>query len=193
MELNKGFWNARYETDETGWDLGGTSAPLKAYFDQLTNKSLNILIPGCGNGYDAAYLHEIGFNNTHLLDFSTIAIGNCVGDFKNIPSKNFHCEDFFAHNRKYDLIVEQTFFCAIDRELRSNYVNKMHDLLKPSGKLVGVLFNEDSNEELPPFGADIKIYRGLFEPVFNLLTLAPCYNSIEPRMDRELFVIAQRN
>lgn len=31
-------------------------APLKVYFDQLTNKDLKILIPGGGNSHEAEYL-----------------------------------------------------------------------------------------------------------------------------------------
>jgi methyl halide transferase len=46
------------------------------------------------------------------------------------------------HLPEFDLIVEQTFFCAIDPSLRKNYFKKVHQLLKPGGKLVGLLFND---------------------------------------------------
>ena len=46
INLSEDFWDNRYKTKETGWDLGEVSAPLKANFDQLSNKELKILIPG---------------------------------------------------------------------------------------------------------------------------------------------------
>ncbi|MDO8993629.1 MAG: SAM-dependent methyltransferase, partial [Daejeonella sp.] len=49
--LNESFWNERYRLNDTGWDLGHVSPPLKTYIDQLTDKNLRILIPGCGNSY----------------------------------------------------------------------------------------------------------------------------------------------
>ena len=53
MELGETFWNNQYNANTTNWDLGEVSPPLKEYIDQLTNKNLRILIPGCGNTYEA--------------------------------------------------------------------------------------------------------------------------------------------
>jgi thiopurine S-methyltransferase len=55
------FWDELYNTGQTGWDIGYVSTPLKAYFDQLSNQSLEILIPGAGNAYEAEYLYKNGF------------------------------------------------------------------------------------------------------------------------------------
>ena len=46
MKFNESFWDNKYKTNKTGWDLGQVSPPLKAYFDQLENKDLKILIHG---------------------------------------------------------------------------------------------------------------------------------------------------
>ncbi len=35
MELNENFWNDKYTTNQTGWDLKAPSTPLKEYIDQL--------------------------------------------------------------------------------------------------------------------------------------------------------------
>ena len=74
MELTKDFWNNRYKNKETGWDIGYASTPLKNYIDQLENKGIRILIPGCGNAYEAEYLHLKGFNNVFLLDIAPMAL-----------------------------------------------------------------------------------------------------------------------
>ena len=61
-------WEKRYRESETGWDLGSISTPLKEYFDQLEDKEIKVLIPGCGNAHEASYLHELGFKNNPVLN-----------------------------------------------------------------------------------------------------------------------------
>jgi methyl halide transferase len=56
MNLDKDFWNNKYIENNTGWDLENVSPPIAAYFDQVENKALKILIPGAGNSHEAEYL-----------------------------------------------------------------------------------------------------------------------------------------
>ena len=42
--------------NDTGWDIGKGSTPILTYIDQLEDKSIKILIPGCGNAHEAEYL-----------------------------------------------------------------------------------------------------------------------------------------
>ena len=98
------------------------------------------------------------------------------------------CGDFFELDKQFDLVLEQTFFCAIDPALRKKYVSKMHEIIKPGGKLVGVMFNR-SFEGGPPFGGEANEYRELFEPYFKVKVMEPCYNSISPRKGAEVFVV----
>lgn len=72
--LNQHYWDTRYEQNQLGWDLGEVSPPLKAYFDQLENKSLKILIPGGGNSYEAEHLMQQGFTDVTVVDLSTVVI-----------------------------------------------------------------------------------------------------------------------
>ena len=51
--LNENYWSSRYKNNDVAWDMGEVSLPLKEYFDQLTDKYISILIPGCGNAYEA--------------------------------------------------------------------------------------------------------------------------------------------
>jgi cyclopropane fatty-acyl-phospholipid synthase-like methyltransferase len=73
--------------------------------------------------------------------------------FKNNSSIKIILGDFFDHQEKYDIIVEQTFFCALPPTMRQHYVSKMHSLLKSNGLLIGLLFNR-SFEKSPPFGGN---------------------------------------
>jgi methyl halide transferase len=95
--------------------------------------------------------------------------------------------DFFEMSGAFNLIVEQTFFCALDPSLRIKYTDKMKELLLPKGKLVGVMFNVNFDGG-PPFGGSIKEYEELFKPKFEIKNLEPCYNSIGPRQGKEVFV-----
>ena len=193
MNLNKDFWNNKYLTQNTGWDIGFASYPLKAYFDHIMDKTIRILIPGCGNGYEAEYLNKRGFKNVFLLDFSALALENFSKRVPHFPSEHLICEDFFVHKNIYDLIVEQTFFCAIDPSLRKKYVEKAWELISPGGKIIGLLFNDPLNIDTPPFGGNKKEYETLFREKFEILVLETAYNSIPPRAGRELFFIFKKS
>ena len=187
--LDDNYWNDRYATNDATWDTGSVTMPLKEYIDQLTDKNISILIPGCGNSYEAAHLLQNGFINITLIDISTVLCKKIEEDFAPYLSKGLEiiCGDFFKHAGQYDLVLEQTFFCALEPSLRKDYAAKIQELLKPGGKLAGVLFNR-TFENGPPFGGDEAEYRKLFEPLFAIEIMEPCSNSIKPRAGAELFI-----
>ncbi|MFY8098102.1 MAG: methyltransferase domain-containing protein [Flavobacterium sp.] len=187
-KLNKEYWENRYKKEETGWAIGSISTPIKTYIDQLTDKSLKILIPGAGNGYEFDYLIQKGFNNVTVIDIAKQPILELIERNPSKKSNIMEC-DFFKLNEKYDLILEQTFFCALDPKLRKKYVEQMHHLLYPKGKLVGLLFDFPLTNEGPPFGGCTEEYYSLFERTFKIKTLTTSYNSIKPRENKELFFI----
>lgn len=187
--LSEAYWNNRYLNQETGWDIGVIASPLKAYIDQLSNKTLSMLIPGAGNAHEASYLHDQDFKNVQLLDFAAEPLQAFQQKHPLFPKENIIQRDFFEHSGQYDVILEQTFFCALAPALRPQYVQHMHRLLKPTGKLVGLLFNDPLPGDNPPFGGDATTYQALFAPYFNIHTMETAYNSIAPRKNRELFII----
>ena len=188
MKLTEEYWNNCYQNNDTGWDLGKISKPIEAYFSQLNNKELSILIPGGGNSHEAEYILSNGFKNVFVVDISPFAISNIKSRVPIFPSNQLFNKDFFKLNRTFDLIIEQTFFCAIDKNLRTAYAKKMAELLNPAGKLVGLLFDAPLNEDHPPYGGTTKEYMGYFEPYFDIEIMEPCYNSIEPRSGREVWI-----
>jgi SAM-dependent methyltransferase len=190
-------WEKRWQAGQTGWDLGAVSPPLAAYIDQIpdSEKHLPILIPGCGSAYEAAYLLDKGFEHILMLDLAPTAVEHVKRRMdKAHPDWSERMEvrtgDFFELQGHFHRILEQTFFCAIDPGLRPKYVHHMHQLLLPEGRLSGVLFNRDF-EGGPPFGGSTPEYRILFEPLFHLHTLEPCYNSVPPRAGTEVFLICK--
>lgn len=187
--LSADYWNDRYKNGNIGWDIGTISTPLKTYVDQLTDKNISILIPGGGNSYEAEYLLQQGFTNVTVIDLAPNVTDSLKEKFVRYGSAiHILTGDFFTLTGQFDLIIEQTFFCAIDPSLRTAYVQKMFELLSAKGKLVGLLFNR-AFEGGPPFGGNIAEYKQLFAPQFNILTMDPCYNSITPRAGSEAFII----
>lgn len=189
MKLNSDYWENRYLNQEIGWDTGHITTPLKEYIDQIEDKSIKILIPGCGNGYEFEYLMNNGFQNTFVLDYAETPLKNLKNRISNYSENQLIQSDFFEHQGQYDLIIEQTFFCALDPELRPEYVKKIHSLLSPKGKLIGLLFQFPLTESGPPFGGSKEEYINLFSEYFEIKTLKTAYNSIKPRQGNELFFI----
>lgn len=185
------YWDDLYQKNETQWDAKTITTPLQHYIDQLEDKNINILIPGCGNAHEAEYMLQKGFQNITLLDYSWILVEKLKEKYKNHPEINILHEDFFEHQTQYDLILEQTFLSALYPTQREDYANKIKQLLLPNGKLVGVLFGVDFEKDHPPFGGSQAEYRSLFENDFIIHTLELCYNSIKPRASTEIFLNLQ--
>ncbi len=184
MKLDQSFWEDKYINNRTGWDIGGVSPQLQKYFSDLTGKNQKILIPGCGNGYEAIWLAQKGFTDITVIDLAAAPLAHVKS---KAPSVKTIQGNFFQLDDHFDLIIEQTFFCALDPRLRPQYVNKMATLLKPKGILAGLLFSIEFDREGPPFGGSIKEYRQLFEEQFDLISLSPALLSIKPRLGNEVF------
>ncbi|MBK9637351.1 MAG: methyltransferase domain-containing protein [Bacteroidetes bacterium] len=191
-KLSDSYWESRYQKGETGWDIGDVSTPLLEYFKTIDNKNLRILIPGCGNAYEAAHLHANGFKNVFLLDFAESPLLQFKKNNPSSPEEYLIHQDFFKHKGSYDLIIEQTFFCALDPILRKKYVEQMHQLLSENGKLAGLFFDCQFETEGPPFGGSKSEYESTFHSSFQFEKLEPCRNSISPRSGKELFFIASK-
>lgn len=187
MELDQSYWQSRYQHKNTPWDIGQVSPPLKEYAGGLTDKNLRILIPGAGEAYEATYLHKLGFRQVFVLDWAMSAFDHLRLAAPDFPLENMLCNDFFALEGQFDLVLEQTFFCAIDPALRAAYVTKMASLLPSGGILAGLLFANHFENDGPPFGGTKKEYSALFEEAFYIKQMEIAKNSILPRMNNELF------
>lgn len=181
------YWSARYRENRTGWDIGAISTPLKAYIDQLENTELKILIPGAGNAYEAEYLFRKGFKNVFVAELAEEPLQNLKKRVPEFPQEQLLHIDFFEVEDTFDLILEQTFFCALPVNRRVDYAKKAFELLKPGGKIAGLLFTFELAEDGPPFGGSKEEYLEYFDPLFEIEILEPCYNSIPPRQGNELF------
>lgn len=187
--LSKEYWEQRYADGTTGWDMGVVAPALKQYFDSIEPKDAAILIPGCGNAWEAKYLVEQGFTNITVIDIAEPPV-NHLREALGVDAQqqcNVVLGDFFAHAGKYDYIIEQTFFCAIDPALRPAYVKHMAQLLKPKGELAGLLFKTPFDKPGPPYGGTEAEYREVFAGSLNLIEMISCEHSHPARAGNELF------
>ncbi len=185
---DENYWQERWEEGQTGWDIGYASPALTEFAKSYDDKNIRILIPGCGNGYEAEELYKAGYKNTFVVDLAHGAFESFKKRFPGFPESQMILGDFFALDGTYDLILEQTFFCALDPSLRSAYAKKMSELLEPDGTLAGVLFDDILFTEHPPFGGTKEEYLTYFEDLFEIKTFETARNSIEPRKGREFFI-----
>lgn len=186
--LDEQYWDAQWKSNKTGWDVGDATPAITTYMAQYVNKNAAILIPGCGNAHEAAYLVAQGFTNITLIDIAPHAVKLLRTKFVDTPQIKVLCEDFFKHEGVYDLIIEQTFFCAISPSRRKEYAEKAAALLNKNGKIIGLLFDKTFDRQGPPFGGCPCEYKPIFEPHFVIKNMTECYNSIAPRAKSEVFI-----
>ncbi len=184
--MNASYWSQRYQNQRTEWDLGEVSPPLVEIFKEI-EKDSKILIPGCGNAYEAEFLFNSGYKNVFIIDVAKEPLEAFKKRNLSFPDHQIIQGDFFEHMGTYDFIVEQTFFCAIEPSLRTKYVKKMHQLLKQEGKLLGVLFNREFDGG-PPYGGRKEDYKTLFSAVFRKVKIQDSLKSIQPRLGAEVII-----
>lgn len=188
QSLDGSFWTNRWSQGQTGWDIGYPSPALKKYVEENVDKDAKILVPGAGNGYEASWMIENGWTNVHVLDIAHIPLDNIKQRSPAFPVTQLIHSDFFLHEGSYEVILEQTFFCALPPHLRPDYALKMSELLQPGGKLAGLMFSFPLTDQGPPFGGSKPEYEALFQPYFDILTMETTSDSIKPRMGNEFWV-----
>ena len=195
-KVNKSdFWDDKYINNEHKWDISGPT-PAFVNWSKNLKSSKRIIVPGCGNGYDAIHLANEG-HNVFAIDFSSKVIDNLKN--KKIDNLNIVLDDYFnlpsKFNNKFDYFLEYTFLCAINPDRRMEYIEKSFDLLNSKGKYVGFLFpvNKPLNEGGPPFGVDLEKIIDMFSQFYYDIKIKKSKYSIEARSQNEVFITMKKN
>jgi len=189
------YWQQRYQEGLTGWDIGYPSPPLTEYVIRCVPTDARILIPGAGFGHEAGALFRKGYYDVYICEYAEAAVREFLKKNPEFPKEKIFLCDFFSLDKEefFDVILEQTFFCALLPERRKEYFQQCYRLLKRGGKLAGVLFSEHFDSPGPPFGGTPEEYQKLISPEqWNVLNWEACYNSIPPRKNREWWMELQK-
>ena len=165
--LSPVFWDERFEQDFIPWDLGGVPQALRAFVERKPAPR-TALIPGCGNGYELAWLADAGWDVT-AIDFSPAAVQRArrlVGPWAARVVE----ADFFAWQSQQPLefIYERAFLCALPPAMRPQVTARYAGLLAPGGLLAGFFFF-GSAPKGPPFGIARAELEDLLLPAFELI------------------------
>jgi thiopurine S-methyltransferase len=185
MKLNASYWQERYNKADFPWDIGYANHVLTSYIEKNITKEARILVPGAGSAYEVEHLWLRGYKNIFALDYAAEAKAKFTSRITDFPAEQYLVADFFEVNQTFDVILEQTFFCALDPLLRIDYVRHIHQLLSTSGVLFGLLFEMDKPDG-PPFGGNTQEYLDLFSDNFEIKSMQKCTQSIAPRIGSEL-------
>lgn len=187
-----GRWNGRYEEGKTGWDLGGAPPVLLRTIPRFTTRPgaddrtapLRVLVPGCGRGHDAVAWARAGAVTTGI-DFAPLAIeaARAVAESAGV-AVNYVQADVFSLpptlHGAFDLVWEQTCFCAIPREMRRAYAASMTTALAPGGVLLGLFWNH-GREGGPPFDVALEHVREAFDGLMVVDEVSEVHDSVEAR------------
>lgn len=187
-------WEARYRANDTPWDKGAACPSL---LDYLSAQSIqgHVLVPGCGFGHDVRVFANQGAEALGI-DIAPAAIEGAHQ--LGVPKgARFQLLDLFQFPPRllgtFDWVWEHTCFCAIDPELRPDYVRAVASALKPTGHFFAIFYLDPGNDDKgPPHGVTPAELDGLFNEQFDLLEEWKPESSFSGREGRELMRILRK-
>nr|CAN68137.1 hypothetical protein VITISV_035654 [Vitis vinifera] len=162
-------WEEKWQQGLTPWDLGKATPIIEHLHQAGALPNGRTLIPGCGRGYDVVAIacperFVVG------LDISDSAIKKAKESSSsswNASHFIFLKADFFTWNptELFDLIIDYTFFCAIEPDMRPAWASRMQQLLKPDGELLTLMFPISDHTGGPPYKVSIADYEKVLHPM----------------------------
>ncbi len=181
------FWNTRYLKDDTPWDFEGIPEALRAFLKKK-GKGARVLIPGCGSGHEITAFAEAGYEVT-AIDFAPFAVERARRMVGPALADRVLLGDFFHHDfpgESFDVIYERSFVCSFTPDRRHAYRDRVAQLLKYRGLLVGFYYyNKPVLSEGPPFGFAWSTADDLFAQYFLLVKDDPVKDSLPLFAGRE--------
>jgi hypothetical protein len=184
-----GFWDERFERGFTPWDQAGVPAAFQAFAARHPDAA--VLIPGCGSAWEALWLARQG-RRVQAIDFSPAAVATAraqLGTHANVVDQ----ADFFIWQPPFapGWMYERAFLCALPKDRRTDYAQRMAALLPVGALLAGFFFLGDTPKG-PPFGIERVELDALLGPYFDLLEDEPVTDSIPVFAGRERWLTWQR-
>ena len=185
------FWTTKWEKGTTPWQRNVVDVYLQKYIKLLTGEkpSASILVTLCGKSLDLPWLCDQGYKVVGV-ELSELAVKQLFEE-NGIPysvatkesfkvfsatdhrSLTVYVGDFYAISPDlagvFDAIWDINALGAINPEDRTNYIAKLHSLLKADGKILLSTF-EYNQAERPtcPFSVPNSLVKELFQDHFDI-------------------------
>jgi hypothetical protein len=143
------FWDNRYASNKTPWDLGKSPERLSQFL--LETKPASVLIPGFGRGYEIVSFIDAGWQVTSIeISIEAIALARDLLGKRRVEMihGDYFTYPFFSNS--FDFIYERAFLCALPMNLREEYSKRAYALLKSSGSIAGI-FLYGERKDTPPY------------------------------------------
>ena len=188
-------WERHYNEKDLRWDLDEVAPPFVHLWEGRDIPPCRAIVPGCGAGHEVMFLSEKGFEVT-AVDYTDGAIKLIKSAFEeNNYSGEVLQQDFFEldcnYNEKFELMLEHTFFCAINPNMRQEYVETAKRILKPGGYLIG-LFYETNEDGGPPFNTHKEDIEKYFSSSFKIESLSKTPHSAKQRLEKEWLAVLKK-
>jgi hypothetical protein len=145
------FWDERFERGFMPWDQAGVQAAFQAFATR--HPEATVLIPGCGSAWEALWLARQG-RCVQAIDFSPAAVATArsqLGAHADVVDQ----ADFFTWQPPFTpgWMYERAFLCALPKDRRADYAQRMAELL-PADTLLAGFFFLGATPKGPPFGIE---------------------------------------
>ncbi len=165
-------WKQCYTERRTPWDLGEAHPELVARLaTEWNGRSGRAYVPGCGRGHDALALARAGWTVT-AVDFVDVPDGprSELGAYGG----EFVVANALTHRppgASFDLVLEHTFFCALELRDRFAWGRMVDAVLAPWGRVWIIVWPADKPIEKggPPFGFGVEDVTTALGPKFRLV------------------------
>lgn len=179
VDISKMNWEQRYRTGDTPWEKGGPSPPLLEWIAHRGPLRGNILVPGCGSGHDVRAIAAASQSAQVVgMDIAPSALHQ-ARQFSIAGHETYQLANLFDLPAvligRFEWVFEHTCFCAIDPQLRPDYVSAIMHALLPKGFLLAIFYlnpwdpGEAPEEGGPPFGVTREELDQLFAAHFDLV------------------------
>jgi SAM-dependent methyltransferase len=184
------FWQSRFAEGVLPWDRGTANPQLLKWLDAgLLASGEQVIVPGCGQGWEVAALARHGMQVIGV-DFASGALAMCrklvesevrdAGLVTLVEANVLHWQPL----RAVDAVFEQTCLCALYPDYWMHYAAQVHAWLKPGGKLLALFMQVPAKSEFPqgfiegpPYHCDIHAMRAIF-PATQWLWPKPPYEHV---------------
>lgn len=168
---SQSFWQERFQEGKLPWDRGGANPQLAAWLaDGTLAPGQQVIVPGCGQGWEVVELAAAGIAATGL-DYASSALDLCRDHLVRNGCEAGLVEANVLHWQPpvpVDAVFEQTCLCALYPDYWTHYAAQLHRWIKPGGRLLALFMQAlktgaaEGFIEGPPYHCDIHAMRAIF-------------------------------